>query len=345
MAKFKRDHAATRSSQGDEDAEQVPLPKPLALSKSKHYVECLRRAFRHVASLGFVEMPDYDLIDECLRGFLVKPQTTEESEIVSHIDWKDRRSSSKRRRLSDNSKCSVLIDTGGVAWDLLDVEDVDPLDCNELLEAENDRRAALEAAAAAMDDVSRVTGGASSAANLTNLTNVVSTNLDPGGSLSGEAADLARLPLQLQFALAQTEYNAQHPNAVPRHLALRDWMALAVPLAHGTWNAAMWERGNHRSDDDGYRNEVYMSMLQKCLCAAEPFDNFADRNCFYYPSDDGVTRKRRRIGTSISDEVDKENESPLLVVSRVFFSLRLALDLEKGKTFAPPPKLSFGYGR
>jgi hypothetical protein len=29
-------------------------------------------------------------------------------------------------------------------------------------------------------------------------------------------------------------------------------------------------------------------------------------------------------------------ESPLVVVSRVFFSLRLALDLEHGKNFAPP---------
>ena len=120
-------------------------------------------------------------------------------------------------------------------------------------------------------------------------------------------------------------------------------MALAVPLAHGTWNAALWERGNHRTDDDGYRNEVYMSMLQKCLCAAEPFDNFADRNCFYYPSVDGLTRKRRRIGTTAIE--DAENESPLLVVSRVFFMLRLALDLERVKNFAPPPKLSFGFGR
>lgn len=345
MAKFKKDQAASRASHSGEEAESLPLPEPLSLSRNQHYVECLRKAFRHVASLGFVEMPNYDLIDECLRGFLVKSDTIEESEIVQPIDWKDRRSGSKKRRLSNTSKCSA-IDTGGVAWDLLDIEDADPLDNNALIDAENNRRAALEAAAAAaMDDVSRVTGGASSAANMTYASIVVSTNIDPGSSLSGEAADLARLPLQLQFALAQAEYNAQHPTSVPRHLALRDWMALAVPLAHGTWNAAAWERGNHRTDDDGYRNEVYMSMLQKCIQAAEPFDSFSDRNCFYYPSEDGVTRKRRRIGTSTVDDADKENESPLLVLSRVFFSLRLALDLERGKNFAPPPKLSFGFGR
>ena len=33
MAKFKRDQAATRASQSGEEAEQSPLPEPLALSK------------------------------------------------------------------------------------------------------------------------------------------------------------------------------------------------------------------------------------------------------------------------------------------------------------------------
>lgn len=344
MAKFKQDQAAAKAVGKDEVAETITIPEPLALSKNEHYIECLRKAFRHVASLGFVEMPNYDLIDECLRGFLVASDCSNENETVPPIDWKDQRTSAKWRRLSNNYTKSSIIDTGDVAWDLLDVEDADPLDDNELLDAENDRRSALEAASA-MDDASRVTGGASTAANLTNASNVVANNLNPGSSFSGEAADLARLPLHIQFSLAQAEYNAQHPDTISRHLALRDWMALAIPLAHGTWNAATWERGNHRRDDDGYRNEVYMSMLQKCLSAAEPFDNFADRNCFYYPSIDGVTRKRRRIGISTAEDAENENGSPLLVVSRVFFLLRLALDLERGKNFAPPPKLSFGFGR
>jgi hypothetical protein len=336
QAKYKRDRSG-------EDPDKVVLPEPLAMSKNEHYVSCLRKAFRHVASLGYVEMPDYDLIDECLRGFLKDGGVEIDGEAVLPIDWKDRKTS-KKRRLSNNSVKSSMIDTSGVAWELLDTEDMDPLDISALLEAENERRAALEAAAAAMDDVSRVTGGASSAPNLTNASNVVSTNLDHGSSLSGEAADLARLPLQLQFCLSQAEYNAQHPATIPPHLALRDWMALAIPLAHGTWDTAQWERGNHRTADDGYRNEVYLSMLQKCLDAAEPFHNFAERNCYYYPSSDGVSRKRRRIGTSVIDEIG-ETESPLLVVSRVFFLLRLALDSERNKNFAPPPKLSFGFGR
>ena len=67
-AKYRRDmkNQGTTPPPADPDS----LPEPLPLSKNKHYIDCLRKAFRHVASLGFVEMPDYDLICECLRGFL-----------------------------------------------------------------------------------------------------------------------------------------------------------------------------------------------------------------------------------------------------------------------------------
>lgn len=134
-------------------------------------------------------------------------------------------------------------------------------------------------------------------------------------------------------------------------------MALAVPLAHGTWDTATWEQGNHRTDDDGYRNEVYMTMLQKCLAAADPFNRFSDIECYYHPLSDGeMMAKRRRVSTTCAPQLvtndssggaddDAVMESPLVVVSRVFYSLRLALDLERGKNFAPTPKLSFGFKR
>ena len=321
-----------------------PLPEPLALSKNIHYINCLRKAFRHVASLGFVEMPDYDLIDECLRGFLRDKVDTDDN--VPSIDWKDRPASSKRKVPIRNTK--PALDTGGVGWTLLD-EDADPLDDTTLVDSEIDRRVALEVAAALEDNTSR------------SIVDVSAPVLDLGASLTGEAADLARLPLQLQFRLSQVEYNARHPTTIQPHVALRDWMALAIPLAHGTWDTATWERGNHRTDDDGFRNEVYMSMLQKCLAAADPFNRFSDRECYYHPLGDGETMvKRRRVGTmcAITQLVSDDSaaagggaddnvvmESPLVVVSRVFFSLRLALDLERGKNFAPPPKLSFGFNR
>ncbi|KAL3787463.1 hypothetical protein ACHAW5_009001 [Stephanodiscus triporus] len=343
-AKYKRDMRSQGLSEADVDSLPA-LPEPLAMSKNSHYVDCLRRAFRHVASLGFVELPDYDLIAECLRGFL---RDVDPDDRVPPIDWKDRPASSKRLRRTI-STAPPSLDVEGVTWIPLD-EDADPIDDGALAEAEIDRRVALEAAAA-LEDTSRSAkfdgnGGAAAA-----------SALDPGASLTGEAADLARLPLQLQFRLSQVEYNARHPDAIPPHVALRDWMALAIPLAHGTWDTATWERGNHRTDDDGYRNEVRMSMLQKCLDAADPFNRFSDRECYYHPLAEGETKaKRRRVGTSAVPHLVSDDsaggaddnivfESPLVVVSRVFFSLRLALDMEQGKNFAPPPKLSFGFGR
>lgn len=315
MAKYKRDKA-----EGSSDPDSLPLlPEPLSLAKNEHFVACLRKAFRHVASLGFVEMPDYDLIGQCLKGFI-----TDTPDDAPPIDWNERMSTSKRRRSTAN--VITATETGGVAWELLDNEDADPLEVDTLVEAENERRAGLEATAEAAGDTSL---------------------LDPGASLSGEAADLARLPLQMQFCLSQAEYNARNPKSIPIHVALRDWMALALQLANSKWDAAAWERGNHRTDDDGYRNEVYLSMLQKCLKAAEPFNCFAERECYYYPTQENEEqRKRRRIETSSTPLlVNEDAESPLVVVSRVFFSLRLAVDMERGKNFAPPPKLSFGFGR
>ena len=341
-AKYKRDMKLLQAL-SDFDPESLPaLPEPLDLSKNDHYVSSLRKAFRHVASLGFVEMPDYDLIGNCLREFLTTNDPNDS--VVPSINWK---SSKRRRSIATNSSS---LDTGDVTWNLLD-ERGDPLDDGMLVEAEIDRRAALEAAAAAFEDTSRSAKGGDGI----NGTPGASV-LDPGASLTGEAADLARLPLQMQFYLAQIEYNARHPEIIPLHLALRDWMALAIPLAHGKWDTASWERGNHRTDDDGYRNEVYMSLLRKCLDAAEPFKFFSDRECYYHPlPKDESIRKRRRVGTSavpqlVSDDSlsDANNgggvtESPLVVVSRVFFALRLALDLQQAKNFAPPPKLTFGY--
>ena len=339
VAKYKQDMKAKQEPSSDPDS--LPsLPEPLALSKNEHYLDCLRKAFRHVASLGFVEMPDYDLIGECLRGFLrdLNPDDSAQS-----IDWKERPFTSKRRRKS--TVTSTTLDTGGVAWNLLDDDNADPLDDDTLVEAENERLAALEAAAALQEDTSRSAKGDG---------NTNAPALDPGAALAGEASDLARLPLKLQFYLSQVEYNARHPDTIPLHLALRDWMALAVPLAHGAWDIA-WERGNHRTDDDGYRNEVCMLMLQKCLDSSDPFNRFSDRECYYYPLVEGeAQRKRRRVGTTAvpqlvsdndSDANGAVNESPLVVLSRVYFSLRLALDMQRGKNFAPPPKLSFGFGR
>ena len=339
-AKYRRD---VKVRAGADPGLLPPLPEPLALSRNDDCIECLRRAFRHVKSLSYVEMPDYGLIEGLLRQFAREAKTTIR-EIVRPINWNVTPTGGGKRRKVSASSSSVL-ETGGVAWDLLD-EAADDLDEGVLIEAENDRRSALEAAAS-LDEAGRSGGNKDPGLQ-------AAAAVDPGASLTGEAADLARLPLQMQFNLCQAEYNASRPKSVPVHLALRDWMKLALPLAHGTWNAAAWERGNHRTEDDGYRQEVYMMMLQRCLRAAEPFDNFSDRRCFYQPeeeTEEGEIRapKRRRVGTLTTSSGKTngggrdavEGDSPLVVLSRVFFSLRLELDMQGAKSFAPPPALSF----
>ncbi len=163
-AKNRRDVQSRGLSEADVDSLQA-LPEPLALYKNPRYVDCLRRAFRHVASLGFVELPNYDLVDECLRGFL---RDVDPDDRVPSIDWRDRPTSSRRLRRTASSAPPAL-DGGGVAWHPLS-EDADPLDDSALAEAEIDRRAALEAAAALVEDTFRSAkfdggGGGASAAS------------------------------------------------------------------------------------------------------------------------------------------------------------------------------------
>jgi len=102
---------------------------------------------------------------------------------------------------------------------------------------------------------------------------------------SEDIDDLLRLPLHLQFKLSQVEFNASQSNTIPIHLALRDWMALASTLVYDEWNSAKYERGGHRTNNDGYRRELYMRIMCKCIDAAIPFENFSSRNCFYYTWD------------------------------------------------------------
>ena len=90
------------------------------------------------------------------------------------------------RAVSTAPPAPPALDGGGVAWHPLD-EDADPLDDGTLVEAEIDRRAALEAAAALVEETSRSAkfdgGGGGGGGGGTSAASV----LDPGASLAGEA--------------------------------------------------------------------------------------------------------------------------------------------------------------
>jgi len=171
-------------------------------------------------------------------------------------------------------------------------------------------------------------------------------------TLQGEEADLARLPLELQYRIAQMKYNSQNSKTIKPHLALRDWMKAALPLAFGEWDTKKFERGGHRTTGDPYRQEFFLKLVSACLKCAENFHNFRTKDCMYIRADsDGVkiengespTYKRLKmsIRTTFAPSFD-EHGLDLLTLSRTFSRLRLKQRLELSKPRAPPPRLSFG---
>lgn len=222
---------------------------------------------------------------------------------ITPIDWERLADSTSRKR-----KAKVMMGEGIPTWALDETED--PADSALFQEAE------------ALSSESEV-------------------------KLTGEAADMARLPLELQYRIAQMEYNALHHSTIRPHLALRDWLEAALPLLYGEWNSQKFERGGHRSNDDGYRREFYLKLINKCIKCAMKFQNFRQLDCIYcdpIKEENGgnLNRKKRKISTTMKKPSAGSVGTDLLAISQVAFRLRAEKRKEEKKTFAPPPRLSFG---
>lgn len=222
---------------------------------------------------------------------------------ITSIDWELLADSTNRKR-----KAKTLTDAGIPIWALDETDD--PVDSSLLKEAE------------ALSGESEV-------------------------HLTGEAADMARLPLELQYRIAQMDYNALHHSTIRPHLALRDWLGAALPLLYGEWNSQKFERGGHRTNDDGYRREFYLKLINKCIKCAMKFQNFRQLECVYFDlvkEENGGKphRKKRKISTTIKEPSVGSVGADLLAISQVAFRLRAEKRKEEKKTFAPPPRLSFG---
>jgi len=63
----------------------ITVPEPLEMSKDTEKVNLLRKAFKHLAKLEFYDLPDYALIQECIRGFL-KGEPSKDP-LIQPIDW------------------------------------------------------------------------------------------------------------------------------------------------------------------------------------------------------------------------------------------------------------------
>lgn len=295
VALFKRNKGKIDSP--EDVNEEVPLPEPLVMSKDEKKVELLRKAFDHLGKLAFWDTPDYDLIDQCMKGFL---EGSVEDDLVKTIAW-ERLDTSKREKLDS----PPLLGNSVPMWDFMD--QMDPLEQDLFVKAEYESMGEVEE------------------------------------KLSGEAAELRRLPLELRFRIAQMEYNTLNHNSIPPHLALRDWLKVALPLLYGEWNTRKFEKGGHRTNSDGYRQELYLKLVNKCLKCASKFNHFRTASCVYEKGDDSTQlKKRRKIISTIPQPSSGSNGSDLIAISQVSFRLRAAKKAEERKTYAPPPRLAFG---
>ena len=283
-------------SNGDQESS---LPTPLAMSRDKRKVQLLRTAFDHLGKLSYFDMPDYALLQSCIKGFL---DDLVEEPSVAFIDWR-LLASIQNDKKSERRPPGLLRNIP--KFEILDYQD-DPIDSDLFLEAEKD--------AAAVGELEVHQDGSS-------------------------AADLARLPLEFRFRIAQMEYNASNRGSVASHIALCDWFRVALPLLYGTWDSQKYEKGGHRSDKDGYRREFYVKIIGKCLTCAKAFNDFRDFSTIY---EAGPEKKKRRIVCTIPQQGTSSDGSDLVALSKVLFQLRNAKRLEEKKAYAPPPRLSFG---
>jgi hypothetical protein len=172
---------------------------------------------------------------------------------------------------------------------------------------------------------------------------------EQGPALFGEAADLARLPVEMQFRVAQMDYNTFHHGTIKPHLALRDFLNVSFPLLYGVWDSQKYEKGGHRSDNDGYRRECYLRLVDKCLQCAKTFHGFRNKDCYYHKEGTGPspTAKRRKIVTtnirgpssSTTTTTVSSMGIDLVAVSKVLFELRMVKKAEERLSRAPPPRL------
>ena len=153
-------------------------------------------------------------------------------------------------------------------------------------------------------------------------------------SIYGSAVEFSRLPVEWQYRIAQMEYTAKNHNKVEHHVALRDFMQVALPLVYGTWDSDAYERPLNIQNREMYLREVYFKLINKCLAFARKFKNFEDRSCFYGAEETPGSAKRRKIAWTLDND-ETPGESEMVALSRVLFALEAARQSESRK--GPPP--------
>ncbi|KAL3930284.1 MAG: hypothetical protein SGARI_004527 [Bacillariaceae sp.] len=312
VALFKKYNGGVDPPSNPDSEDTSPLPTPFVLSEDEGKAKLLETAFEHLKGLKFTDLPDYDLIRQCLEGFLDGSESANVPGVLP-IDWSAMSEAFQIKSTEPEviGRRSSLIHDDVPLWELLDVKnplesadqsmfvDTDPNKQNKALEEEQD-------------------------------------------TLEGEEADLARLPLEMRFRIAQMDYNASNHATIESHLALQDWLRVALPLLYGAWDTKEFERGGHRSENDGFRRESFLNVADRCLQCASAFGGFRDKSCYFDLSDpEESPPKKRKVHSTDEQPNNFSLGSDLLVVSKALFELRMVKQAEERLSRAPPPMLSF----
>ena len=356
VARHRQDYkiaAARRVGQAPPPTASLPpLPIPLPMSQDPHLVGCLRRAFRHVATLQFWDTPNYELIRECIHGFLKDPSKCPN---VTKIQWQQKTmeeeggGEEQDPQLTDKDGDTAIVTDPSTVKTNLETSSV-YLPMRRKLPVRNLLSEPDDAAGLANTDLF---GDAQEQAirERQEEREQNSQDSDEYDFLEPLEDPQAKLPLRLQFGLEQMAHHARHVKSVPKHIALRDWLQITWPLIYQKcWNVQLYEESHRIAGDDGFRRPYYLKLLRQCVDWARDFDNFQHAECYFYDPNDnddwGTTnsdtnmgllkRRRRSVATSSRKAED------MIQLSKALVSLKLKIREEQDRRSAPPMRLSFG---
>ncbi|KAL7558737.1 hypothetical protein ACA910_010893 [Epithemia clementina (nom. ined.)] len=304
-------------------ANLAPLPIPLPMSSDEYLVSCLRRAFDHLATLQFWDTPNYELIRECIHGFLKDPSKCPN---VPKIQWNEEGEEQEEEVTEQEEHEGEELEEGAIPEHQESNKDGET---NATVVVTDPSDAA--AAASSLKQEKKPSNGVSSSLlpmkRKLPIRKLLSEPTDPAclvnTDLFGDAQEQAtqereeerneksggnnnstggeedysfellmedpqtKLPLPLQFGLEQMAHHVRYADLVPKHIALRDWLLLVWHLIYQKyWNVQLYEESHRNAVDDGYRRPYYLKLLRKCLEWAKVFDNFQHAECFFHVDHD-----------------------------------------------------------
>mmetsp|Transcript_14231 Transcript_14231/g.39478 ORF Transcript_14231/g.39478 Transcript_14231/m.39478 type:complete len:769 (-) Transcript_14231:64-2370(-) len=335
--------AAAKANQEIPPNKLTPLPLPLKIASDEYKVECLRKAFKHLATLQFWDFPDYDFVAECIRGFLKNTSNCPE---VTKIQWDKLAKSSSSFSASGAKRkmpmWHVVTDVGDDPAVLVNSDMFD----DELQQKATEEQSALDERKRREEQMQN---------SQDNMASLAPPPPPPSSSQNEEKKEVAderrsKLPVSMQFALEQMVSHARHKEQdIPKHIVLRDWFQVCLPLLHTDWDSKAYEESHRSKGDDGFKRDHYLKLLLQCQDWANLFGNFRGREYFFHSCDkedqsqaepaskqQRIEGHRRSIQTCYPDK-----NGDMILLSKALFGLKLAIKEERKRRIAPPSRISF----